>query len=323
VADTLNQNQQLTTGQRLSSNNGRVELIMQGDGNLVIYRRVFGHPLWASNTNGRPATHAIMQTDGNFVVYAANNMPFWATGTDGHPGSRVVLQDDGNLVVYNPANQPLWASNTVQNWSSPTFGYGDGRGYSYVETSESWKALCQDVPCFLALQWPDYTTTKFETILKGQPAVIQPWKGWCQKFLGLSNFPGGVGGEVGVYRRMPGRERPNVLPGIPEPLASMILGVINALPENDFWWPAPDLVDSIQFTLINPVNNTVFFSTEAEPTYWDCKWMNDGAYSKYQRDQGKRWWWIPSWFPGNSNTPTFSANYKMNLTVNGQNFTWT
>ncbi len=91
MADTLNQNQQLAVGQRLTSSNGRVELVMQGDGNLVLYRRVFGHPLWASNTNGRPVTHAIMQTDGNFVAYAANNAPFWATGTDGHPGSRVVL----------------------------------------------------------------------------------------------------------------------------------------------------------------------------------------------------------------------------------------
>src|SRR5439155_26185370 len=122
---TLNQNQQLNIGQRLDSHNGRVNLVMQGDGNLVLYRTMFGHALWASNTNGRPVNRAVMQSDGNLVAYAANGTPFWATGTDHHPGARVVLQDDGNLVVYNPTNQPLWASNTVQDWNSPTCGYSD------------------------------------------------------------------------------------------------------------------------------------------------------------------------------------------------------
>ena len=321
--DTLTQNQQLSVGQRLDSHNGRVNLIMQGDGNLVLYRTMFGLPLWASNTWGSPVTRTVMQSDGNLVAYAANGTPFWSTGTYNHPGSRAILQDDGNLVVYNPANQPLWASNTVQDWNSPTCGYNDSRGYGFVETSESWKQLCLSFPCFLALQWPDYATTKFEVTLKGRAAVIQPWKGWCPKFLGLPNFPGGVGGEVGVYRRIPGRVRPTSLPGIPQPLASIILGALSRLSDNEIWWPAPELVDSIQFTLTNPVNNTVFFSTAAEATYWNCKWMNDNSYSQYQRDQGLRWPWLPSWFPFNSwMTPPLSMNYRMSLTVNGQTFTW-
>jgi len=44
--------------------------------------------------------------------------------------------------------------------------------------------------------------------------------------------------------------------------------------------------------------------------------------AKYQSDQARRWWWAPSWFPGNSNTPTFSVDYRMKIAVNGQTFTW-
>lgn len=93
--------------------NDQTLLIMQGDGNLVLYAKG-GPALWASNTWGTVANHAIMQGDGNFVVYDANGKPYWSTNTWNHPGSYVVLQDDGNLVVYGPNNNPLWASNTAQ-----------------------------------------------------------------------------------------------------------------------------------------------------------------------------------------------------------------
>jgi hypothetical protein len=121
MANQLHANQQLNVNDHLDPANNKTHLIMQSDGNLVLYRSD-GHPLWATNTWGRPVNHAILQSDGNFVCYDATGRPYWATGTDGHPGSYVVLQDDGNLVVYNPGNAPLWASNTVQNWSSPAGG---------------------------------------------------------------------------------------------------------------------------------------------------------------------------------------------------------
>jgi hypothetical protein len=318
----LLQNQQLDAGQQLVAANSRVNLVLQGDGNLVLYRTMFRLPLFSSNTNDRPVNRAVMQDDGNLVLYGPNGTPYWDTKTGGHPGAEMVLQDDGNLVVYDVAGQPLWASGTVQDWSSPTVRYGDNRNYLFDETSESWKQLCSNLPCFMALQWPDYTTAKFEVTLKGQSAVIQVWKGWCQKFLGLQNFPGGVGGEVGVYKRIAGRARPSSLPGLPQALATQILTTVRTLDDDQIWWPAPELADSVGFSLLNPVNNTTFLSSVAEETYWNCKWMEDPSYSRYQRDQGRRWGWLPSWLPGNSNTPTFSAGYRMDLQVNGQGFTW-
>jgi len=118
--DRLLANQQLNINDQLVSNNGRVRLVMQGDGNLVLYRTDDGRALWASNTAQSPVNHTIMQGDGNLVAYSVDGHPYWATGTKGHPGAWVVLQDDGNFVVYDSANHPLWASNTVQ-YFGPAF----------------------------------------------------------------------------------------------------------------------------------------------------------------------------------------------------------
>ncbi|MEQ1636410.1 MAG: hypothetical protein ABL903_06935 [Methylococcales bacterium] len=114
MANRLNQGQRLNINDRLSSLNGKISLIMQGDGNLVLYTDT-GTPLWASNTWGKPVEAAVMQSDGNFVCYDAGGHAYWSTGTWGHPGNYIILQDDGNLVVYNPSNVALWASNTTQN----------------------------------------------------------------------------------------------------------------------------------------------------------------------------------------------------------------
>src|SRR5688572_9141641 len=55
--------------------------------------------------------HLIMQTDGNLVVYDAANAPKWATGTQGKAVTHVIMQTDGNLVIYNNTT-PVWASDT-------------------------------------------------------------------------------------------------------------------------------------------------------------------------------------------------------------------
>jgi len=119
-SDRLLPGQQLHTNERLVSANGRVTLIMQDDGNLVLYRTDNNEALWASNTQGEPVTHAIMQDDGNFVAYDDAGKAYWSSDTWGNPGAWVIAQSDGNLVVYSSLNSPLWASNTVQNWAIRT-----------------------------------------------------------------------------------------------------------------------------------------------------------------------------------------------------------
>src|SRR5215469_2289043 len=108
-------NQQLNVNDQLNLPNDNAHLVMQADGNLVLYTSD-GHPLWASNTWDTPANHAIMQNDGNFVVYDANGRAYWDTGTWGNPGAYLVLQQTGNLVVYSSNNTVLWQSNSEQPW---------------------------------------------------------------------------------------------------------------------------------------------------------------------------------------------------------------
>ncbi|MDL5156584.1 hypothetical protein [Actinomycetospora termitidis] len=122
--DTLHTDESFGVDGHLDSANGKVRLVLQSDGNLVLYRNDSGQALWASDTVGSGADRVVMQGDGNAVLYSGA-APHWATGTDGHPGTRLVLQDDGNLVVYGADSAALWASNTVTDWSARTASSGD------------------------------------------------------------------------------------------------------------------------------------------------------------------------------------------------------
>jgi hypothetical protein len=105
MGDTLNQ------GQQMVSWDGRFVLVMQGDGNLVIYGP--SGPTWATGTNNGYRTWAVMQGDGNFVVYSNDGWATFArcsTRTAGHPGSFIKLQTDGNLIIVYPGDIAGWAT---------------------------------------------------------------------------------------------------------------------------------------------------------------------------------------------------------------------
>jgi hypothetical protein len=112
VADRLTSGQRLTANQSLTSNDGRFTLVMQGDGNLVLYGPG-GRARWASNTWGRPVDRATMQSDGNLVVSGPSLGTVWQSRTTGNSGASLVVQDDGNLVIYRTDGTPVWASNTA------------------------------------------------------------------------------------------------------------------------------------------------------------------------------------------------------------------
>jgi Beta-galactosidase len=107
---TLIANHELTSNQSLTSCNGDYTLIMQGDGNLVLYQN--GTALWASNTSGSAADEAIMQGDGNFVLYTSSGSPVWSSGTAGNDGAYLVVQNDGNVVIYSASGSTLWSTGT-------------------------------------------------------------------------------------------------------------------------------------------------------------------------------------------------------------------
>lgn len=200
---------------------------------------------------------------------------------------------------------------------SPTVGYEEN-GYKFVEASPELKEACSALPCFAALTWPDYSTEIVEDTINGKPVVIQLWKGWCQQFLNLSNFPGGIGAEVGIYERVTGKGFPAVKPEIvPEPMWNFFRN-LSKLSNGDFWWPVAEM-NEIEYDFINPVNNTIAFHAPPQKTYWRTKWMNPISYHKYQKAQGKRWNWLPA-FSKNSQTPTFAAHYVLEYKINGKTY---
>ena len=98
-------------GSYLQSVNGQYRLVMQQDGNLVLYASV-NRALWTTGTENNPGAWAVMQYDGNLVVYSVSNRALWATGTENNPGASAVMQRDGNFVVYSASNRALWATRT-------------------------------------------------------------------------------------------------------------------------------------------------------------------------------------------------------------------
>jgi hypothetical protein len=93
-------------------------LILQADGNLVVYRKRDGVATWSSNTGGHPGAVMKMQKDGNLVIYAGvkpvNQLgpALWSSRTWNNPGAYSILQDDGNFVIYRADGTPAWDSHT-------------------------------------------------------------------------------------------------------------------------------------------------------------------------------------------------------------------
>ena len=95
----LQPNQSLLPNQPLQSCDGRMELLLQSDGNLVVYQG--NTPLWASGTVGQSVAIVWMQGDGNLVEYASSGKPVWASNTAGRNGAFLRLQDDGELTIVD------------------------------------------------------------------------------------------------------------------------------------------------------------------------------------------------------------------------------
>lgn len=107
----------LGPGAAVWSPSGRAVLIMQGDGNLVLYN-VTTNPwraLFWSGTNRHDGACARMQYDGNLVVYppgCPTNNALWSSGTWGNDNSGPIayVQDvgAGALSIYGWTNTLLW-----------------------------------------------------------------------------------------------------------------------------------------------------------------------------------------------------------------------
>ncbi|MBV9594782.1 MAG: hypothetical protein JO147_13425, partial [Actinobacteria bacterium] len=104
---TMTAGQQLSPGQSMKSANGNFSLVMQADGNVVLYDAV-GRPQWSSGTL-HGSSYLSLQADGSLAL-------FWRTGNQrigSGSAATLTLQNDGNLVLTAITGAALWASGTV------------------------------------------------------------------------------------------------------------------------------------------------------------------------------------------------------------------
>ncbi|PSF30244.1 hypothetical protein C7H19_23990 [Aphanothece hegewaldii CCALA 016] len=110
--DILTPSGELKINEYLRSANGKYTLIMQSDGNLVLYSSNLA--LWCSNTTGLGGEKVVMQLDGNLVLYSSRKA-IWNSQTSKRLNSFLKVQDDGNVVIYENNLIPIWCTNTAQN----------------------------------------------------------------------------------------------------------------------------------------------------------------------------------------------------------------
>jgi len=148
AANVLPAETTLSKGQRVQSKNGLYHLIMQDDGNLVLYFGLFDplQPVWSSNTRNS-GWYARMQADGNFVVYS-NGQWAWQAGYGGRTmdmNYKLTVGDDGVVAIRlaadsngGPILKQIVAHTTPYNggpaYSFPTHSYSNG----YCVDSGTW-----------------------------------------------------------------------------------------------------------------------------------------------------------------------------------------
>jgi phosphatidylserine/phosphatidylglycerophosphate/cardiolipin synthase-like enzyme len=207
----------------------------------------------------------------------------------------------GGSLRFPKRQQATLLRGSVITW--PGIVYTEGR-YEFTENAEWWKQMCLGFPCFtqFPMHWPDYDTTIVNANIDGHDVVIQLWKGWCEQFATLKGMPGGIGAEVGVYRRVPSSELP-IPKSLPRQLGlygDLVIRALNGLNDTQFWWPFPELNSKITFTLKRPDGNA-FFTTKPEDTWWACKWMDNRSYDRYKTDSPP--------------TPSMSTSYLLDWTI--------
>jgi hypothetical protein len=112
---TLLPGQHLNPGMGVQTRSG-YSFVLQFDGNVVLYNSKHA-AIWSTNTTGYEPVQLIMKGDGNLVLYSTIGQ-VWASNTSGNPRAFLAIQDDGNLMIQRSGSQTetpynaLWVSGT-------------------------------------------------------------------------------------------------------------------------------------------------------------------------------------------------------------------
>jgi hypothetical protein len=106
----LGADKRLFSNESVTSCDGRFKLLLQTDGNVVLYDAA-AVPLWSTRTHGQPAHVFHLQPDGNLVLRTEAGSVLWSSATYDHPGATLKIQNDGNAVIYD-GSTAVWATDT-------------------------------------------------------------------------------------------------------------------------------------------------------------------------------------------------------------------
>ena len=134
--DNLVMGEQLRLGKSVKSRDGRFELVLQNDGNLVLYLRKSGAVIKSWGTAHQGVTRAQMRVDGKFVLYKGPNDDVQVI-FNGARGSRLVVRPDGNVVLYGLDDHVYGESRTDWASSLPTAN-GTLRQVSVASDGTAW-----------------------------------------------------------------------------------------------------------------------------------------------------------------------------------------
>lgn len=110
TTNTLSAGQTLNVNGKLVATNGWYQLIVQADGNVVVYDKAQSSPT-STNTAGNGSVRLTMQTNGDLALYRnSDNAMIWHSDTAGSGARKLIMQNDGNIVLYTTNNIPLWTS---------------------------------------------------------------------------------------------------------------------------------------------------------------------------------------------------------------------
>ena len=198
--------------------------------------------------------------------------------------------------------------------------------YEFVEVSEIWMGICSKIACGPWVQFPGYSEThRYNAYIpKVGPVIIQLWKGFCPSLgetaknydylkglvnlLNLgSDFPGGIGAEVGIYRPI-GKT------------ATMYDAATSQTPIGiGEWEPLVDPDLKISFQLVNPETGEVLVDAEEKNTWWRTKWMTAESFESYKQKHS-----VPAALKNFDFTkflgkipPSEVLNYELRYKING------
>ncbi|HSX47567.1 MAG TPA: hypothetical protein VLF63_02220, partial [Patescibacteria group bacterium] len=111
---TMNINGVLTTEHQLVSPTRQYRLILQTDGNLVIYNRN-NVAIWSTGTHDTlPTAFTLWGVNSDLILYDSNGTWLWTAGISGMGGTVMYLGDDGNISVNTGNGYTVWSLYTGQ-----------------------------------------------------------------------------------------------------------------------------------------------------------------------------------------------------------------